>query len=112
MKDVIYLPGIRRDPEVFLLAEQATGRLEEMLKDFAPIVSAEWDMVEERGPAEVSLRIWEDTGSVTGRFQSRELRDPERIDHRLGKLWSDLLRVRSHALLKRLGTLVQQLDGE
>jgi hypothetical protein len=112
MKEVTYLPGIRREKELLVLAERATAQLDEILKNFAPLISAEWDASDDRGRIGITLRIWDDIGSeMMARFQAAELKDPDQMHNRLFWLWDDLLAVRSRQFVKRLEAMYHQYEG-
>jgi hypothetical protein len=58
---------------------------------------AEWILTHDNRKREIiELRVSDWTGSVGYRFAPDELFDREHIEYRLGRLWGDLLMVRSH----------------
>ena len=102
LKDVAYSDRIRRAPEYLALAQQATAYLDQLLRDSAPRVpgkwsaprvSAEWDSIDEGGGRSIILlRIWDHDGEGRARFTPDELKTPAIRDHRLWRVYDDLLR--------------------
>jgi hypothetical protein len=114
LNNVTYSEGIQQVPEYLRLAEQATAYLDDLLQDSAPRIPgkwptrrvlAEWDRLEEgAGRSVLTLHIWDDHAEGRARFTPDELRTLPIRDHRLWRVWDDLLREdiekRLHALLE------------
>ena len=84
MKEVLYGYRLRQSRELLALAQERTQELEEILKQFAPEVSAEWDRNEDaQGRPIVTLRLEDFSGSVTTVFELRELEVPKDMAHAL-----------------------------
>ena len=64
---------------------------------------AEWDQVEdERGRSLYSLKLSDFSGEVKATFAPDELRKGTHMRYQLARLWSELLRIRSHKLMEAL----------
>jgi hypothetical protein len=101
--NVTYTDRAKQWGEAFVLLQQATKRLEEILGPSAGLVRAEWDRTEDaRGRPLYTLRIADWAGSVSATFTPAELRDSEQMHYCLVRLWGDLLQVRSHKQLEEL----------
>jgi hypothetical protein len=103
MKEIVYQPGIRQVNELFSLVQQASAYLDSVVGRSADLVSAEWDRGEDaQGRAVVTLRLFDETGSVTGIFDPKELESPSQVRSRLLRLWGKLLQIQSHKQLEEL----------
>jgi len=85
------------------LAEQSSEVLREVLGSMRASVSEEWDLAEDaQGQPMVTLKLSDASGKVVATFEPSELEDEQHMSIRLNRLWSDLLRIRSHDQLRRL----------
>lgn len=106
----IFDESIRQGDESFMLAQQATRRLEEVLGRSGDLVTAEWGRgTDEQGRTVVTLRLSDWTGSVMARFSPAELTNAETLRTRLHRLWGDLLQVRSH---RQLDELLESINSD
>lgn len=100
--DVKYTDKAKQGEE-FVLLEQATACLADVLGPSAGQVRTEWDRVEDAcGRAVYTLRLCDWTGEASGNFSLQELRSSSQLRYRLIRLWGDLLQDRSHKQLKAL----------
>jgi hypothetical protein len=98
---VIYHDRARQGEEEYLLLQQATKRLEEVLANSTDPVTAEWDRAEDaQHRLHYTLRLSDWAGSVMAIFDPDELQVPTRLRSRFNWLWGDLLQIRSSKLLK------------
>ena len=102
--NVSYSAAARQSGKDFLLLEQATTTLKEVITEFAEHVKIEWDRTEDAtGSALFTLHLSDDTGAVAADFTPDELQAPRHVRIRLHQLWGDLLRIKSHRLLEAMG---------
>jgi len=100
--NVTYTDRVQDWPEAFALAQKATERLAEILKEDVDEVSGEWDTAEgERGP-ELSLRVRDADGEAENQIRLNELREKPRTSIFLYGLWGDLLHHRSKKILQQI----------
>ena len=129
--------AIDATPELAARVRQAASKLEAMVGDTVLSVTAEWrvkpdeagrphlreiltDLLELFGrPAvngagrplvELVLTDATTATSVTGRFTRRELRNSEKMEARLNRLWGNLLQEVSHKRMRRLRESVAVLE--
>lgn len=113
---VTYSERIQKCPEYLALTKDATVYLDELLQSCKPRipgkwpvrrVSAEWDLgTDDRGRNVLTLHIWDEDAQARGQFTPDELKMPPIRDHRLWRIWDDLLR---EDIEKRLVALME--DG-
>jgi hypothetical protein len=108
----IYDESLRQADELFMLAQQATRRLEEVLGRSGDPVTAEWGRTtDEQGRPVVTLRLSDWAGTVMARFSPAELTHADTLGARLHRLWGDLLQVRSHRQLDKLFESIHSAGG-
>jgi hypothetical protein len=90
-------PAIRSRPDLETAVTRATDFLTLRMGVSASKSNAEWNLTQDNRKREIiELRVSDWTGSVGYRFAPDELFDREHMEYRLGRLWGDLLMVRSH----------------
>jgi hypothetical protein len=110
--NVTYSDKAKQWGEGYVLLQQATKRLEEVLGSSAGQVKAEWDRTEDAKRRIIyTLRLSDWTGSVSAAFTPDELQSPSLMRYRFVRLWGDLLQVRSHKQLEELTGAGRQ-EGE
>lgn len=103
MKEVRYGARLTENRDMHELAKQRTEQLEDFLGAHASEVSAEWDLGEKADARPViTLRLSDWTGFATAVFDPKELESLPEMRFRFNRVWSNLLRVRSHKLLADL----------
>jgi hypothetical protein len=104
---VTYTDKARQWGEGYVLLQQATKRLEEVLGESAGLVSAEWDRSQDtRRRILYTLKLSDFTGQVSANFAPDELESPSHMRFCLLGLWGDLLQKRSDEQVKKLQQLV------
>jgi hypothetical protein len=101
--NVTYNEGVDQVSESNTLLQQATQCLEEVLGPSSGQVNVDWALTKDaKGRAVYTLRLSDQSGSVTDQFGPDELRCGRPLRYRLNRLWGDLLQERSHQQLRRL----------
>ena len=109
MKNVEIDEKIKADPELAPAVKDATILLDAELGASADLVTARWNLSEDaRSRPVIDLEISDFTGAVSTRFAPDELRNTSHMQVRLGRLWGDLLQVRSHKQVEKLRQLVRE----
>jgi hypothetical protein len=105
--NVTYQDQARQWGEGYVLLQQATNILEDILGPSADRVAVEWDREQdERGRLVYRLTLSDLMGKASAVFAPEDLRSPARVRSRLLGLWGDLLQARSDAQIKKLQELV------
>jgi hypothetical protein len=82
--------------------ECATQNLDEIIGKTAPLVSAEWSLMQD-GSGRLLLELHDFTGaSVEAKFDRAEFDRPVQLETKLYRIWGDLLQDRSHKQLEVL----------
>ena len=90
-------PAFQNRPDLKSKIHQATELLDGQMGPSASRSTAEWILTQDFQSRDViELRVSDWTGTVGYRFAPDELEDAEHMEHRLHRLWGDLLMVRSH----------------
>ena len=93
--NVSYSAAARQSGKDFLLLEQATNALKEVLATSAVRVRIEWDRrADPMGGALFTLRLSDETAVAAANFTPDDLRAPRHVRMRLLQLWGDLLQTR------------------
>src|SRR5260370_20371773 len=102
--NVTYNNEAKQQDDGAALMERATQVLEdEVLGKKASQVQAEWDRVaDDKGQPRYILSLSDGTNKSQGSFDPDELRTPYKLRFRLSRLWDDVLRAQSEALLKKI----------
>ncbi len=111
MKEIEIDREIRRNPTLHAAVDRATRMLEEELGKSAGLVSAEWVYSEaDKNPLILKISDW--TGSAATRISDAALEPAfeSRLRIVLGRLWGDLLQIRSHKQMEVLNKLVKSLE--
>lgn len=104
---------IRNDKTLCSLVEKATELLIGELGQFADTAEACWTThTDDLSQQIVRLSLSDWSGSVDADFSESQLIDVRRLQWRLGRLWGDLLQIRSHRQLARLHEVVQGLSDD
>ncbi len=101
---VEYSDRVKQRGEDFVLLQQATNSLEEVLGPRnADKVKAVWDRSEEnQGTGRYTLWISDGSDSATRSFDTDELTWSSYLKSRLGLLWDDILRQRGERHFQRI----------
>src|SRR5258707_15727627 len=100
---VIYSDKAMQWGEGFVLLQEATSHLEELLEPSVGQVNVEWDRAENaKGQPAYTLRLSDGAGSVSASFALDELKSPSHMRVLLVRLLGRLLQVRSHKLLREM----------
>ncbi len=90
-------PAIRSRPDLGDRVDRATELLAGQMGASAATAKAEWALTKDHRSRDIiELRVSDWTGTVGYRFALDELDDHDHMQHRLHRLWGDLLMVRSH----------------
>ncbi len=101
--NVVYSDRAKQTEECFKLLRQATGSLKEIIGPLQGSVHALWDqVVDEEGSSLYSLKISDASEEAEATFAPDELQSKTHMRFRLARLWSELLRTRSHKLMEAL----------
>lgn len=104
---------IKNDERLCSLVEKATELLIGELGQSADTAEACWiTHTDELSRRIVQLSLSDWSGSVVADFGEGQLVDVRRLQWRLGRLWGDLLQIRSHHQLARLHDVVQGLSDD
>jgi len=97
--------------EGYVLLQEATKRLEEVLGPAADRATVAWGREQdERGRLVYRLTLSDVAGKTSALFAPQELRSPGQVHRRLLDLWGDLLQTQSDAQVKKLQELVNAED--
>ncbi len=101
--NVVYHDKAKQWGEGYPLMEEATEELQELLANSLDPVEAEWDREEDKqGHVVYTLKLRDFAGEVKDSFTPAELLDSNERGFRVNRLLRELLRVRSHKLLKQM----------
>lgn len=110
--DLHYTDRAKQWGEGFVLIQQASKRLEEVLGSHSAEVKAEWDRIEDQtGRILYTLRISDWIGSVEVQLDLNDLTIPSVLRIRLYRLWGDLLKFRSDEQRRKVHALVEAGEG-
>jgi hypothetical protein len=118
MKSVEIDPAIQADPALSELVRRATDVLKDAIEgsQWKDQVSASWTLLDpDTDLPNVRLRIEDDNDFIQTEFSRGELKSRDHVSMWMTRLWGDLLKRRTHKLLKDLavGTAPEQrLDGD
>lgn len=100
---------LNRKPSLRKQVESVTTLLDEVLGNSRGLVSAEWDIGEDRqGRPVFTLKLSDLTGAVTGTFAPDELANSQHMKTRLYRLWGNLLQIR---ITKQLESITGVKEG-
>jgi hypothetical protein len=106
--NVVYREKAKQSGD-YLLLQQATRYLDEIVGEPLDPVTAEWDGSPLAGKrASFTLSLSDFMGSASGTFTRDELTQPKPLRSRFRDLWGDLLQAHSNALVQRLLQLVKE----
>src|SRR4051812_29758053 len=101
--NVVYHDRAKQGGEGYVLLQQATERLKEVLGGSADSVRVEWDQADdERGRVLCTLTLRDHPDEAKARFAPDELTQPPHMRVRLYRLWGELLQARNHRQLRHL----------
>ena len=104
---------IRNDGTLCSLVERAIELLIGELGQSVDTAEACWTThIDDLSQRIVQLLLSDWSGSVVADFSEGQLADVRRLQWRLGRLWGDLLQIRSHRQLARLHEVVQGLSDD
>jgi hypothetical protein len=109
--NVIYLPAATQWGEGRVLIEQATRRLEEIMRPEAALATVTWDRVEDSQKRSFyQLKVKYFTWEATALFTPEQLQDHAHMHVRLYRLWGDLLQMRNDAVHRQAVALSGQIS--
>ena len=101
--NVVYTDAAKEAGDQYVLLQQATKRLEEILGQYASQITARWDRTEDdKGRTLYLLQLEDFTGEVAARFAPDDLRSPTQTAFRLRRMWIDLLQLSNELQLEKL----------
>lgn len=109
--NVTYQDQTRQGGEGYVLLQQATQSLEDILGPAAERVRVEWDREQDQqGRLVYRLTLSNVTGRTSAMFTPAELQSPTRVRRYLLGLWGDMLQAESDAQVSKLQQLVNAED--
>jgi hypothetical protein len=103
MKTIEIDPAIQADPSLLLSIRRANELLDIEVGRSAGLVSAAWSLLrDDRDRPLVRLVISDWSGHADAVFTPDDLKNMDRLQGRMIRLWGDLLQIRSHQLLSDL----------
>lgn len=111
-------PEIQADPALERAVHWTSGVLHNVVQegDWTDLMTASWVVCrrDENGQPVFQLRLRDWSGQVEADFTAEDMRNMDLLRRKMGRLWGDLLQIRSHKLIEsrgRSGPPDRHLDG-